>query len=49
MVQLKTVCVDGRNHGVRYSEIERVAMPWALRLGFLTSTHSRGISSEPCC
>lgn len=49
MVKLKTICVDERNHGVKYSKTERVAMPQALGLDFLTSTHSRGISSGPCC
>lgn len=41
--------VDGRNHGVRYSKTERVAIPQVLSLDFLTSTHSRGIGSRPPC
>lgn len=49
VVKLKTVCVDGRNHGVWRSKRERVAMPQELSLDFLTSTHRRGISSGPCC
>lgn len=49
MAKLKTVCVDGKNHGVGYSKRERIAMPQELSLDFLTSTHRRGISSEPCC
>lgn len=48
MVKLKTVCVDGKNHGVGYSKRERVAMPQELSLDFLTSTRRRGISSRPC-
>lgn len=32
---LETICVDGRNHGLRYRTTERVAMPWALILDFL--------------
>lgn len=32
---LETICVDGRNHGLRYRTTGRVAMPWALILDFL--------------
>jgi len=49
MVKLKPVCVDGRNLGVGYRRTERVAVLQALRFDFLTSSHSRGISSDPCC
>lgn len=42
-------CIDERNHGHRYSNIQRGVVLQALSLDFLTSTHSRGIRSWPCC
>lgn len=40
-MKLKTVCVDGRNHDVRCSKTERVAVLWMLTLDFLTSTQQQ--------